>query len=281
LRELNVGYVLALKPSHAWYHPEAEIGSFQEAAQEAGWERAERPGRWIKVMRTFRDGSSQDWWTLELDIRPFGPDKPERVVVATTDPVTLPDLSTFYLIANLPVPFAGIIMLTLPQQNCPRFQLSFLPRLLKGQKPWKKRSPRRANGRKCPGPRPCERSADGSNPGSCSNGFGRRGRHSPHRSRSSSSLSISGAAPLSPCMPPIDPSQQSCDKCLATDHAPIALTMTIMDANVALSDLASCATRHIRAKLIRRVHRLSMVLLHKHIMPMVVAIFKSLPQFHQ
>jgi SRSO17 transposase len=51
--------------------------------------------RWIKVMRTFRDGSSQDWWTLELDIRPFGPDKPERVVIATTDPVTLPDLSTF------------------------------------------------------------------------------------------------------------------------------------------------------------------------------------------
>ncbi|HEX4714707.1 MAG TPA: transposase [Ktedonobacteraceae bacterium] len=104
LQDLNVGYVLALKPSHAWYHPEAEIGSFQEAAQEAGWERAERPGRWIKVMRTFRDGSSQDWWTLELDIRPFGPDKPERVVIATTDPVTLPDLSTFYLITNLPVP---------------------------------------------------------------------------------------------------------------------------------------------------------------------------------
>ncbi|HEU5378370.1 MAG TPA: IS701 family transposase [Ktedonobacteraceae bacterium] len=104
LRDLHVGYVLALKPSHAWYHPEAEIGSFQEAAQEAGWEGAERPGHWIKVPRTFRDGSSQDWWALELDIRPFGPDKSERVVIATTDPVTLPDLSTFYLITNLPVP---------------------------------------------------------------------------------------------------------------------------------------------------------------------------------
>lgn len=104
LRDLHVGYVLALKPSHAWYHPEAEIGSFQEAAQEAGWEKAEQPGRWVKVTRTFRDGSSQDWWALELDIRPFGPDKPERVVVATTDPATLPDLSTFYLITNLPAP---------------------------------------------------------------------------------------------------------------------------------------------------------------------------------
>lgn len=104
LRDLHVGYVLALKPSHAWYHPEAEIGSFQEAAQDAGWEGTSHPGHWIKVTRTFRDGSSQDWWALELDIRPFGPDKPERVVVATTDPVTLPDLSTFYLITNLPAP---------------------------------------------------------------------------------------------------------------------------------------------------------------------------------
>lgn len=104
LQDLHVGYVLALKPSHAWYHPETEIGSFQEAAKEAGWERAERPGRWIKVTRTFRDDSSQDWWALELDIRPFGPDKPERVVIATTDPATLPDLTTFYLITNLPAP---------------------------------------------------------------------------------------------------------------------------------------------------------------------------------
>jgi hypothetical protein len=96
--------VLALKPSHAWWHPEAEVGSFQEAASEAGWERAEHPGRWIKVIRTFRDGSAQDWWALELDIRPYGPDKQERVIVATTDPATLPDLTTFYLITNLPAP---------------------------------------------------------------------------------------------------------------------------------------------------------------------------------
>jgi SRSO17 transposase len=106
LRDLQVGYVLALKPSHAWWHPEAEIGSFQEAASEAGWERAEHPGRWIKVIRTFRDGSAQDWWALELDIRPYGPDKQERVIVATTDPATLPDLTTFYLITNLPAPGA-------------------------------------------------------------------------------------------------------------------------------------------------------------------------------
>jgi len=106
LRDLHVGYVLALKPSHAWWHPKGEIGSFQEAAKAAGWERAEHPGRWIKVTRTFRDGSSQDWWALELDIRPFGPNKQERVIVATTDPATLPELTTFYLMTNLPAPGA-------------------------------------------------------------------------------------------------------------------------------------------------------------------------------
>jgi DDE superfamily endonuclease len=104
LRGLQVGYVLALGPSHEWWHPETEVGSFQEAAQEAGWKGAEHPGRWVKVTRTFRDGSSQDWWALELDIRPFGPDKQERVIVATTDPTTPPDLTTFYLITNLPAP---------------------------------------------------------------------------------------------------------------------------------------------------------------------------------
>jgi SRSO17 transposase len=104
LRDLHMGYVLALKPSHAWWHPKAEISSFQAAAKAAGWMRAEHPGRWVKVTRTFRDGSSQDWWALELDIRPYGPDKQERVIIATTDPATLPELTTFYLITNLPAP---------------------------------------------------------------------------------------------------------------------------------------------------------------------------------
>ncbi len=54
LRELGVGYVLALKPSHAWWHPAEAIGSFQEAAQAAKWQSAERPGRWVKVTRMFR-----------------------------------------------------------------------------------------------------------------------------------------------------------------------------------------------------------------------------------
>jgi DDE superfamily endonuclease len=106
LRALGVGYVLALKPAHAWWHPAGAIGSFQEAAQAAGWKSALRPGKWVKVIRTFRDGSSQDWWALEVVTGPSGPSKKERVVIATTDPVTLPDLTTFYLVTNLPAPGA-------------------------------------------------------------------------------------------------------------------------------------------------------------------------------
>jgi SRSO17 transposase len=104
LRDLGVGYVLALKPSHEWWHPVQAIGSFQEAAQAARWKSPERPGKWVKVTRTFRDGSSQDWWALEVVTGPYGPHKRERVVIATTDPLTLPDLTTFYLVTNLPAP---------------------------------------------------------------------------------------------------------------------------------------------------------------------------------
>lgn len=54
LEELDVGYVLALKPSHAWWHRESEIGSPWEAAlaaSEASWEGAQKPGDWVKVLR--------------------------------------------------------------------------------------------------------------------------------------------------------------------------------------------------------------------------------------
>ncbi len=64
----------------------------------------DQPGKWVKVTRTFRDGSTKDWWALKVVTGPYGPDRPERAVVATTDPVTLPDLTTFYLVTNLPLP---------------------------------------------------------------------------------------------------------------------------------------------------------------------------------
>ena len=80
------------------------IGSFQEAARAGRWKSPEQPGRWVKVTRTFRDDSSQDWWALEVVTGPYGPSKKERVVIATTDPITLPDVTTSYLVTNLPAP---------------------------------------------------------------------------------------------------------------------------------------------------------------------------------
>ena len=53
LKELEVGYALALKPSHAWWHPEGKIGLLWEAAMAAGWEDARDPGDWVKVVRSF------------------------------------------------------------------------------------------------------------------------------------------------------------------------------------------------------------------------------------
>jgi len=104
LRELKQPYVLALKPSHAWWHPEEVAGTLQDVAHEAGWESAEQPGQWVRIPRTFRDGSTQDWWAVEIVAGPYGPDKTERAIVATTDPLTLPDISTWYLVTNLPAP---------------------------------------------------------------------------------------------------------------------------------------------------------------------------------
>lgn len=116
LRQLSVPYVMALKPSHAWYHPQEVAGTLQDVAHEAGWQSAEQPGNWERVIRTFRDGSTQEWWALEVVAGPYGPDKTERAIVASTDPLTLPDASTWYLVTNLPAP-----------SESPERQASFAP----------------------------------------------------------------------------------------------------------------------------------------------------------
>jgi DDE superfamily endonuclease len=106
LSELGVGYVMALKPSHAWWHKIGEIGSPWEAAVAAGegWEDERHPGDWVKVLRSFRDGHQEAWWALEVDVGPYGPQRSRRAVVATTDPKELPEKATWYLVTNLPHP---------------------------------------------------------------------------------------------------------------------------------------------------------------------------------
>jgi hypothetical protein len=106
LEELGVGYVLALKPSHAWWHKIGEIGSPWEAALAASeaWEDLGHPGDWVKVIRRFRDGHEEVWWALEVDVGPYGLKRTRRAVVATTDPKELPEKATWYVVSNLPHP---------------------------------------------------------------------------------------------------------------------------------------------------------------------------------
>jgi SRSO17 transposase len=104
LDQLGVGYVLALKPSFAWWHRVGDIGSPQAAAQAAVWAGSAQPGDWVSIERTFHDGHAEQWWALEVVAGPFGPDHALRSIVVTTDPATLPDLTTWYLITNLPAP---------------------------------------------------------------------------------------------------------------------------------------------------------------------------------
>ena len=107
LHQLGIGYVLALRPSPTWWARAGTITSLAEAARAAPWDGPERPGDWQRVDRTFRDGHTETWWAREMQVGPYGPEKSQRVVIATTDPATLPDLTTWYLVTNLPAPDAG------------------------------------------------------------------------------------------------------------------------------------------------------------------------------
>jgi hypothetical protein len=94
--ETRIGFVMALKPSHSWWHSQGEPGSLKEIAQLPDQD-------WHVVERTFRDGHQERWWALEIQAGPYGPRQPERAVVVTTDPKTLPELSPWYLVTNLPL----------------------------------------------------------------------------------------------------------------------------------------------------------------------------------
>jgi hypothetical protein len=103
LMKLEVGYVMALRPSHSWWHQEGTPGSVIELAQAAPWH-PEEPGDWQPVTRRFRDGHQETWWALETTDGPYGPEQTERLVIVTTDPAALPEQTTWYLVTNLPAP---------------------------------------------------------------------------------------------------------------------------------------------------------------------------------
>ncbi|MFD0443139.1 hypothetical protein ACFQ10_12405 [Streptomyces indonesiensis] len=56
--------------------------------------------------RHFRDGHTETWWAADARLGGYGPDSPCRLVVATTDPASLPEKATWYLATKLPHPDA-------------------------------------------------------------------------------------------------------------------------------------------------------------------------------
>lgn len=102
--KLGLGYVLALKPSHAWWHRGGAPSSFQDIARAAGWKGSHQPAQWVSVIRTFSDGHSEPWWALQAILTPVQPEPFLRTVLVTTEPDTLPEATTCYLSTNLPTP---------------------------------------------------------------------------------------------------------------------------------------------------------------------------------
>jgi SRSO17 transposase len=109
LTQRGVPYVVALKPSHAWWAPVDAIGAVWQVAAQSGWESPRQPGAWHAVTRQYRDGHQETWWALEGVAGPYGPDRPRRLVIATTDPATLPETTTWYLATTLPVSAADLV----------------------------------------------------------------------------------------------------------------------------------------------------------------------------
>jgi hypothetical protein len=104
LEDRRIPYMVALKPSHVWWHQPGEVGWVEGVALTSHWGGPEDPGEWVELERRFRDGHTEVWWALEAECAPYGPEKTSRLVVATTDPASLPHLTSWYLATNLPAP---------------------------------------------------------------------------------------------------------------------------------------------------------------------------------
>jgi len=104
LWEAGLPFVVSLKPSKGTWARADQAHTPEEAARRLGWRDPAHPGDWTPVERRFRNGHTQTWYAADLTFSGYGPDRLVRLVVATTDPATLPAISTWYLTTNLPCP---------------------------------------------------------------------------------------------------------------------------------------------------------------------------------
>jgi DDE superfamily endonuclease len=104
LTAAEVPFVLALKPRKGTWAPADQAHTPVEAAGELGWRSPNRPGRWRRIQRRFRDGHTETWWAADAQLGGWGPERRLRLVVATTDPARLPGHSSWYLLTNLARP---------------------------------------------------------------------------------------------------------------------------------------------------------------------------------
>jgi hypothetical protein len=100
----RIPFVLALKPRKGTWAPADQAHTPTEAAGDLGWQGSRKPGRWRRVTRHFRDGHTETWWAADARLGGWGPDRPLRLVIASTDPGGLPGHSSWYLLTNLARP---------------------------------------------------------------------------------------------------------------------------------------------------------------------------------
>jgi SRSO17 transposase len=98
----GIPYVVAIKPNTPIMTSSGHTLTPAQRVAQAGWLSRSHPGRWRPVRRHYHDGHTETWWAIELTLARYGPDRPHRMIVATSDPATLPATSTFYLTTNLP-----------------------------------------------------------------------------------------------------------------------------------------------------------------------------------
>jgi hypothetical protein len=104
LRRTGLPYVVALKPHKGAWAPACDPHTPIDAARRLSWGGPADPGDWTVVERRFRDGHTERWWAADATLAGWGPDRPTRLVVATTDPGSLPGKTTWYLTTDLPRP---------------------------------------------------------------------------------------------------------------------------------------------------------------------------------